>query len=343
MEQTNSLGRRISSLRKAQGWTQEQLAEKMGVSAQAVSKWENDLSCPDISALPLLASLFHVTTDELLGVKEAEPRVVVVEKEKEEPHKGAAHGTFTWEWNAKKGSGAAAALTAIAVALVLLGKELAPSRFPEGVKTWSLIWPVLIAGLGFGGLLSHKHAGETGFGLVCFLYGVYEFLYMYKGMPASWPKISWYAVMLVLAIVYLSVVLYWKLTGKTALTRRSGGRAPTMSFSCTDDRLGLDASFGGDTVQCDSSALKTADIDTSFGDYTVDFTAAHFEADARIKADVSFGNLCLLLPAGVSASVSRDASFGACSVHGAPENPSVTVFLQTDVSFGNIDIRYPNA
>lgn len=68
----NTLGERIAYHRKNCGMTQEQLAEKCSVSPQAVSKWENDLSAPDISLIPKLAELFRVTTDELLGVKKAE-------------------------------------------------------------------------------------------------------------------------------------------------------------------------------------------------------------------------------------------------------------------------------
>ena len=49
------LGFTISKLRKEKGMTQEELAEKVNVSAQAVSKWENDISMPDISVLPVLA------------------------------------------------------------------------------------------------------------------------------------------------------------------------------------------------------------------------------------------------------------------------------------------------
>ena len=67
-----SLGERIAALRKARGMTQEQLAESCSVTAQAVSKWENGLTAPDISLLPRLAELFSVTTDELLGVHRAE-------------------------------------------------------------------------------------------------------------------------------------------------------------------------------------------------------------------------------------------------------------------------------
>lgn len=67
-----SLGEKIASLRKAKGITQEQLAEKCSVSPQAVSKWENDITSPDISLLPRLSELLGVTCDELLGVQRAE-------------------------------------------------------------------------------------------------------------------------------------------------------------------------------------------------------------------------------------------------------------------------------
>lgn len=62
-----TVGRKIAELRKAQGLTQDELSEKLGVTPQAVSKWENDLSYPDILLLPQLAQLFDVTVDELLS------------------------------------------------------------------------------------------------------------------------------------------------------------------------------------------------------------------------------------------------------------------------------------
>ena len=66
-EQTMTLGARICALRKAQGMTQEQLAEKLSVTFQAVSKWENDIACPDVLLLPQIADVFGITTDELFG------------------------------------------------------------------------------------------------------------------------------------------------------------------------------------------------------------------------------------------------------------------------------------
>ena len=61
-----TLGKRIAALRREKGLTQDELAEKLGVSPQAVSKWENDQTCPDISILPLLAKILGVSVDALL-------------------------------------------------------------------------------------------------------------------------------------------------------------------------------------------------------------------------------------------------------------------------------------
>ena len=65
----NNLSERIANYRKERGLTQEELAEKCSVTPQAVSKWENGLTSPDISLLPLLGEVFGCTTDELLGVE----------------------------------------------------------------------------------------------------------------------------------------------------------------------------------------------------------------------------------------------------------------------------------
>ena len=77
-----TIGNRIAKFRKAKGMTQEELANQLGVSSQAVSKWENDASCPDISLLPQLSRVLGVTTDELLTGKNDEVKLVPAEQRK---------------------------------------------------------------------------------------------------------------------------------------------------------------------------------------------------------------------------------------------------------------------
>lgn len=63
------IGNKIAFYRKKLGITQDALAQKLEVSNQAVSKWESDQCCPDISLLPRLADIFNTTIDELFGRK----------------------------------------------------------------------------------------------------------------------------------------------------------------------------------------------------------------------------------------------------------------------------------
>lgn len=75
-----NIGIKIRELRKKRGVTQEQLAQSIGVSFQAVSKWENGIALPDITLVTVLASYFGVSTDELLdfSLKELEQKVKII-------------------------------------------------------------------------------------------------------------------------------------------------------------------------------------------------------------------------------------------------------------------------
>lgn len=82
------LGARIKGLRKRDGMTQEQLAERLSVSPQAVSKWECDIAYPDIMMIPLLADQFGVSIDYLMGRQNAPISPVVCDGVNDNPDFG---------------------------------------------------------------------------------------------------------------------------------------------------------------------------------------------------------------------------------------------------------------
>ena len=83
-------GQRIAALRKARGMTQEALAQKLGITNQAVSKWESDQCCPDIMQLPVLADIFEISMDALFG--RTEPALP-------QPEPATVIGELPWEDN----------------------------------------------------------------------------------------------------------------------------------------------------------------------------------------------------------------------------------------------------
>ena len=72
MEQ-QSMGQIITKLRRERGMTQKELAERMHVTDKAVSKWERDLSCPDVGSLPQLAQELGVGVEVLLNTQPSAP------------------------------------------------------------------------------------------------------------------------------------------------------------------------------------------------------------------------------------------------------------------------------
>lgn len=68
-----SFGEKLQKLRKARGWTQEELAQQAGVSRQSLSKWESDAALPDTARVIILCDLFGVTADYLLRDQPQEP------------------------------------------------------------------------------------------------------------------------------------------------------------------------------------------------------------------------------------------------------------------------------
>lgn len=76
---------RFVKLRKENNLTQEDVANKLGISPQAVSKWENGISMPDISLLVDIASMFNVSVDTLLGKETENHEVTLSNNENKKP------------------------------------------------------------------------------------------------------------------------------------------------------------------------------------------------------------------------------------------------------------------
>ena len=82
-----SIGSFIAVLRKAKGLTQRELADKLGISDKAVSRWERDETAPDLSLIPVIAEIFDVTSDELLRGERATEKDTSPEKQAEKTEK----------------------------------------------------------------------------------------------------------------------------------------------------------------------------------------------------------------------------------------------------------------
>ena len=78
-----NIGENIRRLRRGMDMTQEQLADKLGVAYQSVSRWENGTTYPDMELLPALSSIFGVTVDELLGMEESKKKEQIIERYRE--------------------------------------------------------------------------------------------------------------------------------------------------------------------------------------------------------------------------------------------------------------------
>lgn len=93
-----TLGERIQTHRKRAGLSQEALAEQLGVSRQAVSKWEVDAAQPELDKIVVLARVFGITTDELLLGEAPDPQPAEGALLKAIRPAGICWGSFPWHW-----------------------------------------------------------------------------------------------------------------------------------------------------------------------------------------------------------------------------------------------------
>ena len=345
MENKETLGKRIAMLRKEKGLTQEQLAEKVGVSAQAVSKWENDVSCPDITLLPLLADILGVTVDELLGIKPIEPHVIILDKDEMPKEEKKKNRSFSWEWNKHKDSARwgtiAFCIGAILVCLLFILRsfpQLNLFQNYEDVTAWDYLWPILIFTIGLISLRDHVI-----FGSLFMLWGVYEFLCSTIPVLGAY-QIKWYVVLLVIAVIMLVKTIIGKkrIIFKVKKGDENADRTPQLDVSQDNNYLEADMSFGSGVITYDGETLRGGSIDMNFGDYKVDLrNVKTFAENCLLEIDQNFGSLTVYLPGCVRLVKSSDTSFGSFTTFGGPEpDADQSIIIRADVNFGTLQVKY---
>ena len=206
MEET--LGKRIVANRKKAGMTQDQLAEQLGVTAQAVSKWENDQSCPDINMLPKLSQIFGISTDELLGNASASRTYeaeVVQPEENESEGVHVQHGNWEFKWDSGRKDSLLFALFVLLVgALTLAAKMLS-----WDVDFWEILWPSALLCMGLKGIARDFSFFRMG----CLLFGGYFLLTNLQLIDLKIGKDLIFPVLIVIFGLSLLVDALKKMTG----------------------------------------------------------------------------------------------------------------------------------
>ena len=331
MEET--LGKRIVQNRKRLGLTQDALAEKLGVTAQAVSKWENDQSCPDITMLPRLAAVFGVTTDALLGL-EAPAKEAEVMEDTPGLHIDNQNGHWEFKWDGGRRNYLAIALWVISTALMLLAGNI----LNQQVGLWSALWTTALALFGLFGLCPKFSVFRLG----CALAGGYFIV------GELWPRMFVLDKSYILPIVLLLFGL--KLLAEAGKKNRnpsfhitSNGKNNSRSdYRASGEAFDCDLCFGSRSQPVELPRLKDGTVDVAFGELTLDLGGCgEFAPGCHLDLDCTFGSLNVLLPSSVRAEASSDTAFGNFTVIGQPKPDAAdTILINADVSFGEIILRY---
>ncbi len=332
MEQT--LGKRIMQHRKELGLTQDQLAEQLGVTAQAVSKWENDLSCPDIAMLPKLASLFGISIDTLLG-KEPEPTVHEGEVV-EEPSENEGIHFQKGPWEFKMSSGRKSAL-GFALLVLITGAQLLIARFLNfELSFWSALWPTALLTFGIAEMLSKF----SFFNLGCAFFGAYFALENWDLLPFSFGSDMVFPAILVLFGLSLLVDALRK--PKKRQFQISHSRSPKGNLQYREEGFDYSASFGENTERITLEKLSSGSINTSFGDFTVDLSDVKtVSKHCSLDVNCSFGELTLLVPSRFEVKHQKSGAFSDSGTTGHPDaQPQGTIYLESNVSFGEFTVKY---
>ena len=335
-----TLGKRIAAYRKQKGLTQDQLAEKLGLTAQAVSKWENDLSCPDITVLPKLADIFNVTTDKLLG-RETEIPVCDTEIVTEDVTKDngftydSESGKMDFHWEGIKLEGIGLACWVILVGILYLVTQLLHIE----VSFWNILWPSFLLMLGLFGLYPRFSAFRLG----CALVGGYFLADKMQLLSIDLDN----GILIAVAVLLFGVSLLADTLRKNRNAKRYGnfhGKNGQFhhDYTVSGNHFTYEASFGENTQPVILEKLQGGDISTSFGEYKVDLTGVGaVDNNCRLTASCSFGELTLLVPRRYAVIPDSSTAFAGFEIKGQPdEHAQGVIYLESSVSFGEICVRY---
>lgn len=337
MEQT--LGKRIMQHRKNMGMTQDQLAEKLGVSAQAVSKWENDLSCPDINMLPRLAELFGTTTDQLLGHEKVfETEVVQEERQPETDDTDDEEKDGGWEFHWDSGRKGA---VATAIFVLLVGALLFVSRyFDWDAGFWSIAWPSAMLVFGFFALVKTPCFTNV----ICTLLGGYFLIDNLGVFEISLDKgLIFPALILILGVSLLLDALRKPKKGRFHVHKKGDiSHKSKGHFTQKDEKFECSLAFGEAHHLVNLPLLKQGEASVSFGELTLDLTGCgRIEDGCRIEIGASFGEVELKVPRQYRVDCDAGTSFGEISVHGhCDSDVRGVIYLDGGISFGELDIHY---
>ncbi len=322
-----TMGKRIQRLRKNKGLTQDQLAEQMNVTAQAVSKWENDVSMPDIQSITHLAEVLGVTTDELLGVS-AKSDASVDESKKESVE-------IKWDGGKRGWIFAAVLLILTGVSYLICHMPFWPFEVQSSI--WQIVWPVAILGAGVSTMSRRFSVFSVGL-LLC---GAY---YLAFNLHIIEYSLSWSIVIAVLLILFGIALIIDRLTHKNRKHKVTINGANKKKASEREENgyANIDVAFGDCTHKMESPVFRGADIDVSFGEGALYLTtSSSAAAGAEINADVSFGELKIYAPKSMRISPETDKAFSSMTVTGEPDmDAPYCIKLTADISFGNINIIY---
>lgn len=338
--ESDTMGKRIARLRKEKGYTQEQLAELLHVSPQAVSKWENDISNPDISIIPQLSAVLGVSSDELLGMKPIEPHVVVVDTDsgRKEPKR---NGHFSFQWVGSKVGTILFGILLLAVGVLFLLNELNVISISDGVGFWSIVWPILIIGLGASMI------GESWYpiaiGLI--LIGVYKLLYVFAVIPAAYPltwSMIWPVALVLIGLSIVASVLRRKKRTHHVTVNGKDKKEARVTNTCENGFVTIECDFSEARHEFTDTTFRGANIETNFGSTCLDLSkCTDFASDAAINAEVNFGSFELRLPPTVMINKSVENCFASCNVKGGPDkDATATIRLSGETNFGSVDVRY---